>query len=109
MTNPPTQLKNIQLPTAAIRNFCTKWQVAELSLFGSVLREDFRPDSDIDILVSFHPEARPTLFDLVYMENELKEIFHRDVDLVTRKGIERSRNAVRREAILSSAQAIYKS
>ena len=109
MTTQSNPIKNIQLPTGAIYTFCTKWQVAELSLFGSVLREDFRPDSDIDILISFHPEARPTLFDLVYMENELKEIFHRDVDLITRKGIEHSHNTVRREAILSSAQVIYES
>lgn len=104
-----TPLKNIQLPADAIPAFCTKWQIAELSLFGSVLRDDFHPESDIDILVSFHPTARPTLFDLVYMENELKEIFHRDIDLVTRKGIKCSRNTARREAILSSAQIIYES
>ncbi len=98
----PTDLTNEQ-----IQQFCQRWQVTELALFGSVLRDDFRPDSDIDILVSFATEAHPTLFDLVRMENELKQIFQREVGLVSRRGIEQSRNALRRNAILSSAQSIY--
>jgi uncharacterized protein len=97
----------IELPIDQIAVFCDRWQVAEFALFGSVLRDDFRPDSDIDVMVQFHPEARPTLFDLVAMEAELKTLFQRDVDLVTRKGIETSRNYLRRKAILSSAQVIY--
>jgi uncharacterized protein len=97
----------IELPTEKIAAFCHRWQVEEFALFGSVLRDDFRPDSDIDIMVQFHPEAHPTLFDLVTMEDELKILFQRDVDLVTRKGIETSRNYLRRQAILSSAQVIY--
>lgn len=72
-----------------------------------MLRDDFRPDSDIDVLVTFSPEAHHTLFDPVHMENELKEIFQRDVDLVSRRGIERSLNYLRRNEILSSAQTIY--
>ncbi len=96
----------IELPTEKIAEFCHKWQVIEFALFGSVLRDDFRPDSDIDVMVQFDPEAHPTLFDLTYMENELKIIFQRDVDLITRKGIESSRNYLRRNAILSSAQVI---
>ena len=79
----------------------------EFALFGSVLRDDFRPDSDVDVMVQFEPEAHPTLFDLVEMEGELKQIFGRDVDLVTRKGIESSRNYLRRKAILSSVNVIY--
>ncbi len=97
----------IELPMNAIAEFCDRWHVIEFALFGSVLRQDFRPDSDIDVMVRFHPESHPTLFDLVYMEDELKILFERDVDLVTRKGIETSRNYLRREAILSSAQVIY--
>jgi uncharacterized protein len=97
----------IALPTEKIAAFCDRWQVAEFALFGSVLRDDFRPDSDIDIMVEFDPEAHPTLFDLVAMENELKILFQREVDLVTRKGIATSRNYLRRKAILSSAQVIY--
>jgi hypothetical protein len=97
----------IDLPLEKIAEFCKKWQVTEFALFGSVLRDDFRPNSDIDVMVQFHPEAHPTLFDLTYMEDELKLLFQRDVDLITRKGIEASRNYLRRKAILSSAQVIY--
>ena len=97
----------IELTVNQIAEFCQKWQVTELALFGSVLRDDFRPDSDIDVMVQFHPDAHPTFFDLTYMEDELKILFQRDVDLVTRKGIETSRNYLRRKAILSSTQVIY--
>ena len=97
----------IELPKAKIIEFCDRWNVIEFSLFGSVLRDDFRCDSDIDVMVEFHPEAHPSLFDLTYMEDELKILFQRDVDLVTRKGIETSRNYLRRKAILSSTQVIY--
>jgi len=97
----------IDLPMGEVQQFCHKWQVTEFALFGSVLREDFRPDSDIDVMVQFHPEAHPTLFDLAEMEDELKQILGRDVDLVTRKGIESSRNYLRRNAILSSVKVIY--
>jgi uncharacterized protein len=100
-------IASIDLPMDEIQAFCQKWQIAEFALFGSVLRDDFRPDSDIDVMVQFHPDAHPTLFDLTYMEEELKILFQRDVDLVTRKGIETSRNYLRRKAILSSAQVIY--
>jgi len=90
-----------------IAEFCGKWKIRELSLFGSVLREDFSDDSDIDVLVAFSDNARHTLFDLVDMEDELRTMFGRKVDLVSRRGIESSRNAVRRNAILNSAEAVY--
>lgn len=97
----------IDLPTEKIADFCQRWQVTEFALFGSVLRDDFRPDSDIDIMVQFHPEAHPTFSSLDQMEAELKTMFHRDIDLITRQGIETSRNYLRRHEILSSAQVIY--
>lgn len=75
-----------------IENFCNRWQVAEFALFGSVLRNDFRSDSDVDVMVQFLPDSHPTLFDLVEMEDELRQVFNRDIDLVTRKGIASSRN-----------------
>lgn len=90
-----------------ITEFCHQWQVTEFALFGSVLREDFRPDSDIDVMVAFHPEAHPTFNTLDQMETELKTIFDRNIDLITRQGIETSRNYLRRHDILSSAQVIY--
>jgi uncharacterized protein len=97
----------IKLPMENIAEFCHKWQVTEFALFGSVLREDFRPNSDIDVMVQFHPNAHPTFLTLEQMEEELKTIFRRDVDLITRQGIESSRNYLRRHDILSSAQVIY--
>jgi predicted nucleotidyltransferase len=97
----------IDLPTEKIADFCQRWQVTEFALFGSVLRDDFRPDSDIDIMVQFHPEAHPTFSSLDQMEAELKTMFDRDIDLITRQGIETSRNYLRRHEILSSAQVIY--
>ena len=101
------ELKNIELPIEQIKEFCDRWQITEFALFGSVLRDDFRPDSDIDVMVQFHSDAHPTFLSLDEMQEELKTIFKRDVDLVTRKGIETSRNYLRRKAILSSTQVIY--
>ncbi|MCC6422160.1 MAG: nucleotidyltransferase family protein [Phycisphaerales bacterium] len=90
-----------------IEAFCHKWNVRELSLFGSILRDDFRPDSDVDVLFDFEPHARRTLLDLVAMREELSELLGRPVDLISRKGIERSHNTTRRDAILSSARVVY--
>jgi predicted nucleotidyltransferase len=97
----------IKLPKDKIADFCHRWQIVELALFGSVLRDDFRPDSDVDVLVTFAPDARWGLFDLVHMQDELKAIFEREVDLVSRRGIEASRNYIRRKAILDSTEVIY--
>ena len=97
----------IAIPADGIAAFCERWQVTELALFGSVLRDDFRPDSDIDVLVAFSDGARHTLFDMVEMEAELKALFGRDVDLTERAGIEQSRNYLRRRAVLRSVETIY--
>jgi len=97
----------IDLPKIKIAEFCKKWNIREFSLFGSVLRQDFHPDSDIDVLVTFSEDTKHTLFNLVHMENELKEIFGREVDIVSRRGLESSRNYIRRNAILNSAEAVY--
>ena len=98
---------SITIPEEKIAAFCHKWQIAELALFGSVLRGDFHPDSDVDVLVRFLPEAKHGLFDLVRIEEELKDILGREVDLVDKSAIEKSRNYIRRKAILSSAETIY--
>ena len=101
------QLNNIKLSIEEIKKFCDRWKIIEFALFGSVLRKDFRSDSDIDVIVQFHPQATPTFYNLEEMEAELKTIFNRKVDLVTRQGIESSRNYLRRHEILSSARVIY--
>lgn len=97
----------IKVPKAKIAEFCKRWNISELAIFGSALRQDFRPDSDVDILVSFAPEAKVSLFDMVHMQDELKQIFGRDVDLISKRGLENSRNYLRRKAILESAQVIH--
>lgn len=90
-----------------LAEFCRRWKVAELALFGSALRDDFGVDSDIDLLVTFAPDAEWSLFDHVQMELELKALLKRDVDLVSRRSIERSKNWIRRNNILKTAQVIY--
>jgi len=92
----------IEVPQEAINAFCRKWKVTEFAFFGSVVRDDFGPESDIDVLVSFDPAVRYGLFDLVHMEDDLRGIFGRDVDLVTRKSVERTTSEWRRNAVLNS-------
>lgn len=107
-TLPPPTLSRLSLNFhTQIPQFCQKWHITELSLFGSILRDDFRPDSDIDFLVTFAPTAPWTLLDLVIIETELAALVERDVDLIERKTIEKSHNQLRRDAILNSAQIIY--
>lgn len=86
---------------------CRKWKITELALFGSVLRDDFRPDSDVDVLVTFEPDTHYSLFDLVHAQDELKAILGREVDLVEKKSVERSENYIRRKHILSSLESVY--
>jgi uncharacterized protein len=97
----------IELDMDAIKEFCERWKITEFALFGSVLRDDFGPGSDVDVLVKFAPEATVTLFGLVDIEDDLTGILGRKVDLVLKRGIEESPNYLRRKAILNSAELIY--
>ena len=97
----------IPLPDLEIEKLCRRWQVSELALFGSVLRDDFRPDSDVDVLVTFAPGANWSLFDMVRMQKELESILGREVDLVERKAVEKSENYIRRKRILGSLVPVY--
>lgn len=97
----------IDIPKDRLADFCKRWKIEEFALFGSVVRDDFAPESDVDVMVRFAPDARWSLFDLVDMEDELKEVFGRDVDLVTRWSVEHSDNWIRRKAILGSAEVVY--
>jgi predicted nucleotidyltransferase len=99
--------KRFTIPRKKIAAFCKRWNVSEFAIFGSALRADFRPDSDVDVLVSFAPEAKVSLYEMVHMQDELKEIFSRDVNLISKRGVETSRNYLRRKAILESAQVIH--
>jgi predicted nucleotidyltransferase len=94
-------------PADRIEELCRRWKIVELSLFGSALRDDFRPDSDIDLLVRFAPDADWSLLDHARMERELTGILGREVDLVTRTAVEASPNWIRRQEILSTARALY--
>ena len=97
----------VSVPRKKLAEFCQRWKISELAFFGSILRDDFRANSDIDLLVSFDPNARVSMLDLVRMQNELREIFGRDVDLVERRAIEKSENYIRRKSILSNTKVIY--
>jgi uncharacterized protein len=94
----------VNLQTAKLAEFSRRYGIRELSLFGSVLRVDFRPDSDIDVLVDFEPNAQHSLYDLVRMEEELSALFGRKVDLVEKSGL---RNPFRRHEILRTRQVIF--
>ncbi len=98
---------HVEIPGKMISDFCRRWEITEMALFGSILQKSFQPGSDVDVLVRFNPEAKHSLFDMVRMQDELKEIFGREVDLVSRSGLESSRNHLRRKAIIESAEVIY--
>jgi predicted nucleotidyltransferase len=93
----------IDIPRDRIEAFCKKWKVKEFALFGSVLRPDFSPDSDVDVLVELLPGHGLTLYDWLDMIDELKEIFGRNVDLVAKRGL---KNPLRRREILRTAEVI---
>ncbi len=93
----------IDIDRDKLRDFCRRWKITEFALFGSAVRPDeFRPDSDVDVLVSYEDGADWSLFDHVHMRDELCELFGRDVDLLTRRSVETSENRFRRRAILNS-------
>lgn len=98
---------NIPLPMDTIRACCQRWNVVEFALFGSVLRDDFRDNSDIDVLVTYLPGTRLTLNALLTMGDELEALFGRPVDLLDRETVANSRSYLRRQIIFDTAQVIY--
>ncbi len=96
---------NIQFDERAIAEFCQRWRVEELSLFGSVLRDDFRPDSDVDVLVVFEDGAPWTYWDWGAMSDQLATVFGRPVDLVEKRSVV---NPYRRQHILANRQIIHR-
>ncbi len=97
----------ISIDRKILADFCRRWKITELAFFGSVLRDDFRADSDVDVLVTFAGDADWSLFDHAAMEEELSSLLGRKVDLVSRRAVERSRNEIRKNAILAGAERIY--
>ena len=102
-------MKNLveMLPMSGIAEFCRRWKIQELAVFGSVLRADFDSESDIDVIVTFDDDADWSLLDHIRMQQELQALLQRDVDLVTRRAVEKSQNWVRRKEILSTASVIF--
>lgn len=94
----------VEIPKEKIEDFCRRWKIKEMAIFGSALREDFGPESDVDFLVTFFDQARWNLFDWVEMIEELKKITGREIDLVDRESI---RNPFRRRSILARMEVIY--
>ena len=102
-------LHGIDLDSEPIRAFCRKWKIAELSVFGSILRDDFRPDSDIDFLAEFgqcEQVDEYDLFDDIHMRNELSDIMGRKVDLIDRSAIESCSNRFVKRELLSTAEPV---
>ena len=95
------------LPMAQIASFCRRWSIARLEVFGSALRDDFRPDSDLDLVATYAPEARWSLLDRVRMKLELEDMLGREVDLLNRRALEKARSRARAAAILTQAEPIY--
>jgi predicted nucleotidyltransferase len=97
----------IPLDREQVAEFCRRWKITEFALFGSVLRDDFRPDSDVDVLVRFAPDSDWSLLDHVAMEEDLSTLLGRKASVVSRRAIERSPNWLRRKRILETAEAYY--
>ncbi len=98
---------HLNFPQEQVVAFCLRWHIVELGLFGSILREDFRPESDIDVLVTFQADCRWSLLDLIIMPAELKENLGRDIDLVEIKVVERRENYICRCHLLRSIEPFY--
>ena len=97
----------LSIPLNRLSAFCRANGIKRLDVFGSALRAGFGPESDIDLLVEFEPDRKLGLFDFVRIEQEFSDLFGRKVDLVERIAVERSRNYIRRAAILESTETIY--
>ncbi len=98
---------HIHVDRLGLAELCRRWKVIELAFFGSVLREDFGPESDVDVLVTFASEAEWSLLDLARMQLELSDLFGRPVDLVERQAVEQSENYIRRRHVLESLETVY--
>ncbi len=97
------------IPADEIAEFCERWKIQELAVFGSALRDDFRPDSDLDLMATFAADADWSLLDHVQMQLELERLFHRHVDLISRRALEQSQNWLLREELLTIARTLFQS
>jgi len=100
---------NIEINERSLKEICKNYAIKELSLFGSVLRTDFDSESDVDILIEFKQGSGTSLFDLVDLKKEFEKVFSREVDIVSKNAIKRSRNHLRKKSILENYKVIYAS
>ena len=98
---------NLGIGAEKIADFCRRWKINRLAIFGSAVRGELRPDSDIDLLVTFRSDADWTMFDHFIMEEELSHMLGREVDLISIKALEENQNPIYRREILDSARQIY--
>ncbi len=98
------RMHDIDFAEDKIAEFCRQWKVTELAFFGSILRDDFRTDSDIDVLVTFQPDAPWSMWDMLDMREQLQKLFGRNVDLVEKDAL---RNPFRRKEILENHKVLY--
>ncbi len=96
----------ISIPHQQLVEFCQRWKIRELALFGSVLRDDFTPTSDVDMLVTFAEDANWSLLDHIKMQQELEALLQRKVDLLSKRAVEQSSNRIRRDTILGTARTL---
>ena len=97
----------INISQEKLGEYCRRHHILKLGLFGSVLRDDFGPESDVDVLVEFDAGCSVGLFEMVRLERELSELFGRKVDLVERRSVEKSENYIRRRHVLDSEETVY--
>ena len=97
----------IAIPLDELARFCQRWKIRELALFGSALRDDFGPDSDVDILVEFDTDADWSLLNHIQMQQELQTLLGREVDLISKRALERSRNWLFRREVLNTAKVFF--
>ena len=102
-------IRSVDIPVEPLNEFCHRWKVSELAVFGSALHENYSLESDLDLLISFKKDAQWGLFDLVNMESELGIIFNKEIDLVEKNAVTNSANYIRRKGILDDAQIIFQS
>ena len=102
-------LHNIYIGEDQIKEICNRFLIKELAIFGSVLRDDFNESSDIDLLIEFTPDSRISFFDIIDIQDEFKKLFGREVDIVSKNAIRRSRNYIRKKTILENHKVIYAS
>jgi hypothetical protein len=100
-------IKNINIQEEQLKEICKRYLIRELAVFGSALRQDFNDKSDVDLLIEFEPESGITLFNIVDLKEEFEKLFGRDVDIVSKKAIQQSRNHLKRKSILANFKVIY--